>query len=86
MATLEPQLREQLQSALVQIDSGLQAATEGRGIAVYLTHGGVRGRQAGQILEGSFSALSTPLIARIGLFFSIFRALQDLYTFAPLKT
>ena len=34
---------------------------------------------------GSFSAVSTPLIARIGAFFSIFRDLQDYHTFAPLR-
>ena len=37
-----------------------------------------------QILEGSFSAASTPPIARVGSFFSIFRDLQDPHTFAPL--
>ena len=34
---------------------------------------------------GSFSAVSTPLIARVGAFFSIFRDLQDYHTFAPLR-
>ena len=33
---------------------------------------------------GSFSAVSTPLIARVGAFFSIFRNLQECHTFAPL--
>jgi len=35
--------------------------------------------------EGSFSAVSTPQIARVGAFFSIFRDLQDLHSFAPLR-
>ena len=34
----------------------------------------------------SFSAVSTPLIARVGSFFSIFRDLQDFQSFAPLET
>ena len=38
-----------------------------------------------ETLEGSFSAVSTPLIARNGAFCSIFRDLPDLHTFAPLK-
>ena len=33
--------------------------------------------------EGSFSAVSTPPIARVGAFFQIFRDLQDSHTFAP---
>ena len=40
-------------------------------------------------LEGSFSAVSTPQIARVGAFFSIkyfFRDLQDVNSFAPLHT
>ena len=36
--------------------------------------------------EGSFSAISTPLIARLGAFFRIFQNLQDLHSFAPLQT
>ena len=36
-------------------------------------------------LEGSFSAVSTPPIARVGSFFSIFRDQQYLHTFAPLQ-
>ena len=39
-----------------------------------------------QTSEGSFSAVSTPPIAIIGAFFSNFRDLQDLHTFAPLQT
>ena len=38
-----------------------------------------------QILRGSFSAVSTATIARIGAFFRIFRDLQDLHSFAPLR-
>ena len=37
------------------------------------------------ILEGSFSAAWTATIAKVGAFFSIFRALQDLHSFAPLQ-
>ena len=37
-------------------------------------------------LEGSFSAVSTATIARVGAFFQIFRDLQDLHAFAPLQT
>ena len=37
-------------------------------------------------LDGSFSAASTPLIARLGAFFRIFQNLQDLHSFAPLQT
>ena len=36
-----------------------------------------------EIFNGSFSAVSTATIARVGAFFSIFRDLQDLHTFAP---
>ena len=39
-----------------------------------------------ETLEGSFSAVSTATIARLGSFYSIFRDLQDLHTFAPLQT
>ena len=35
--------------------------------------------------RGSFSAVSTPPIARVGAFFSIFRDLQDFHSFAPLR-
>ena len=38
-----------------------------------------------QILEGSFSAVSTLLIARVGAFFQDFQDLQDLHSFAPLR-
>ena len=37
-----------------------------------------------KILGGSFSAVWTPLIARVGAFFSMFRDLQDFHSFAPL--
>ena len=37
-------------------------------------------------LEGSFSAVSTATIARVGAFCSIFRDLQDYHTFAPRET
>ena len=36
-------------------------------------------------LEGSFSSVWTPPIARVGAFYSIFRDLQDLHSFAPLR-
>ena len=39
-----------------------------------------------QTLEGSFSAVSKPIVARNGAFFSIFRDLQDLQSFAPLRS
>ena len=35
--------------------------------------------------RGSFSSVSTLLLARVGAFFSIFRDLQDCHTFAPLQ-
>ena len=38
-----------------------------------------------QILEGSSSAVSKPIFARNNAFCSIFQALQDLRTFAPLQ-
>ena len=47
--------------------------------------GGVGSRQVGQTLEGSFSAVSTPIFASKYAFFSIFRDVQDSYTFAPLR-
>ena len=37
------------------------------------------------ISRGSFSSVSTLLIARVGAIFSILRDLQDCYTFAPLQ-
>jgi hypothetical protein len=37
-----------------------------------------------ETLEGSLSAVSTLLIARVGAFLSSFRDLQDLLSFAPL--
>ena len=36
-------------------------------------------------LGGSFSSVWTATIARVGAFFSIFQALQDLHSFAPLQ-
>ena len=42
--------------------------------------------ESGQTLEGSFSAVSTATIARVGAFFQIFRDLQDFHPFAPLWT
>ena len=39
-----------------------------------------------QTLESSFSAVSTPIFASKYAFFSIFRDLQDLQSFAPLQT
>ena len=39
-----------------------------------------------EILRGSFSAVSTATIARVGASFHIFRDLQDLHAFAPLQT
>ena len=39
-----------------------------------------------ETLEGSFSSVSTPLMTRVGAFFSIFRDLQDLHSFAPLES
>ena len=41
--------------------------------------------ESGQTLEGSFSAVSRPPIARVGAFFTIFRDLQDFHPFAPLR-
>ena len=35
--------------------------------------------------NGPFSSVSTSPIARVGAFFSIFRDLQDSYTFAPVQ-
>ena len=42
--------------------------------------------QIPQISDGSFSAVSKPIFASKYAFFSIFRALQDSQTFAPLHT
>ena len=39
-----------------------------------------------QTLEGSFSAVSTPIFASKASFCSVFRNLQDCHTFAPLET
>ena len=39
-----------------------------------------------ETLEGSFSSVSTATIARVGAFFRIFQDLQDLHSFAPLRT
>ena len=38
-----------------------------------------------QTLEGSFSSVSKPIFATKYSFFSIFRELQNKYTFAPLQ-
>ena len=38
-----------------------------------------------QTLDGPCSSVWTATIARVGAFFSIFRALQDLHSFAPLQ-
>ena len=44
-------------------------------------------KQAGrETLEGSFSSVSTPIFASKYSFFSIFRDLQDVHSFAPLHT
>ena len=42
-------------------------------------------RNVNQTLKGSFSAVWTATIARVGSFFSIFRDLQDYHSFAPLR-
>ena len=39
-----------------------------------------------QTLGGPFSAVSTATRARVGAFFHIFRDLQDLQSFAPLRS
>ena len=39
-----------------------------------------------ETLEGSFSAVSTATIARVGAFFQIFRDLQDSHIFSQLKS
>ena len=39
-----------------------------------------------KILEGSFSAVSTPIFASKNSFCSVFQDLQDCHTFAPLET
>ena len=39
-----------------------------------------------ETLEGSFSSVSTATIARVGAFFRVFQDLQDLHSFAPLRT
>ena len=44
------------------------------------------GTESGQTLQCSFSSVSTPPIARVGAFFSIFHDLQDIHAFAPLQT
>ena len=49
-------------------------------------HKGGRRLAACQTLEGSFSAVWTAAIARKDAFCSIFRDLQDLHSFAPLRT
>ena len=42
--------------------------------------------RTGQILRGSFSAVWTATVARVGAFCNIFRDLQDLYAFAALRS
>ena len=42
--------------------------------------------ESGQTLQGSFSAVSTPIFATKYSFFSIFRDLRDLQSFAPLRS
>ena len=42
--------------------------------------------ESGQTLQGSFSAVSTPLIVRVASFFSSLRDPKDLHTFTPLRT
>ena len=49
-----------------------------------MTVGGVAGWYR-QTLDGSFSSVSRPIFASKYSFFSIFRDLQDLHTFAPLQ-
>ena len=53
-----------------------------------LGHGAEQGRGAHDITlsDGPFSAVSTPILATKYSFFSIFRDLQDLHTFAPLQS
>ena len=54
-------------------------------IGAFVGRGGEAGRQV-KTLEGSFSAVSKPNFATKYSFFSVFRALQDLQSFAPLRT
>ena len=51
-----------------------------------MTGGGYRLLASQQTCRGSFSAVSKPIFATKYSFFSIFRDLQDLHTFAPLQT
>ena len=41
--------------------------------------------ESGHTLDGSFSSVSRPPIARVGAFFTVFRDLQDCHSFAPLR-
>ena len=50
-----------------------------------MTGGGYRLLASGQTLRGSFSAVSTATIATKYSFCSVFRDLQDLHSFAPLR-
>ena len=52
--------------------------------AVIMTGGGVVDTPDPQTLRGSFWAVSTPPIARVGAFFGIFRDLHDVHPFVPL--
>ena len=56
-------------------------------MAVLSTEGGIRGRQAGQSLEGSFSAVPKPVFASNHYFCSIsfFLDLKDWHLFALLQ-
>ena len=51
-----------------------------------IQHGQHLRRGARQTLDGSFSAVWTATIASKDAFFCIFRALQDLHSFAPLQS
>ena len=51
----------------------------------FITYLGDLYTESGQTLQCSFSSVSTPPIARVGAFFSIFRDLQDFHAFAPLR-
>ena len=55
-------------------------------MAVYSTPGGGERLAGCQTLDGSFSAVWTATIARKDAFCSIFRDLQDLHSFPPLRT
>ena len=52
---------------------------------VFGSHLGDLYKESGQTSQCSFSSVSTPPIARVGAFFSIFRDLQDVHSFVPLR-